>query len=207
MEPFTISFLAGLAGKLIEGFAPLAQEKISKEIARHTDNPQVSGQVAGVLIDAAKMVTGKADEVAAVAAARADPAVMARVQEAALDGLAKLAPVLDKVAELDERAWRAEEESRDAAAKRAAADPNDQGPFLTKSSVFGTFGLVGLMVILAGILASLGKPLGEVLTFITTIGGVIVGGYKTVIDHRFGSSRSSGAKDIVIQQLASTPKR
>ena len=198
--------LVNLAGSLIEGFAPLAQEKLTKELARHTDSPQVAAQVAGGIVDAAKKVTGKADAIAAVAAARADPAVMAQVEAQALANLAALAPVLDKVAELAQKDWAAEEASRDAATRRAALEPNDQGPFLTRATVGGVFGLLLAMTILAGVLAWLGKPVGEILTFITTIGGVIVGGYKTVIDHRFGSSRSSGAKDIVIQQLASNRK-
>ena len=54
--------------------APLAKEKISKEIARHTDRPEVADQVSTAIIESVKKATGKDDPIAAVAAAQENPA-------------------------------------------------------------------------------------------------------------------------------------
>ena len=108
--------LIGLASSLIQAFAPLAREKVEREIARHTDNPAVAEQVASAVIDAAKAATGQADPIAAVAAVKADPAAQAAVQESTLDHLELMAPVLDRLAAMDAAEWSAEESSRTAAA-------------------------------------------------------------------------------------------
>lgn len=206
MEPFTaISLAAGLAGKLIDIFSPLAQEKLTKEIARHTDNPKIADQIAGTVIEAAKAVTGKDDPVDAVAAARANPGAMAAIEARTLDNLAKLAPVLDKVAELEAKAWAAEEASRDAAATRARGDAQDLAPMLANWAVKG---LVGMIVTLAAIIivqiivSPDHKPMGELVTALTGMMMLYAGKTNTVYDYRFGSSRSSGAKDIVISEIS-----
>lgn len=80
--------LIGLASSLIDIFAPLAREKIQKEIGRHTDKPEVAEQVTTAVIEAAKLATGKADPIEAVAAARANPAAVQTVQDAAQIGRA-----------------------------------------------------------------------------------------------------------------------
>ncbi len=205
MDPITISLAAGLAGKLIDLFSPLAREKLTKTLERHTDDPNVASQIAGTVIEAAKSVTGKLDEVSAVAAVRENPGLVAKVEERALENLAKLAPVLDKVAELERGAWDAEERSRDSAAARARAEANDLAPMLANWAVKG---LVGMIVILAALIAAQiyfspdHKPMGELVTALTGMMMLFAGKSNTVYDYRFGSSRSSGAKDIVISELS-----
>lgn len=202
--------VVGLADTLIQGFAPLAQEKLTKEIGRHTDNPQVAAQVASVVVDAAKKVTGKADAIAAVAAAQADPAVMAQVEAQAVANLNALAPLLDKIVETAQKEWSAEEASRSAAAERGRADPQDLAPMLASWAVRGVYGLLILLfalVVVSMILSSDHKPIGELVTAFTGLVMLVASKLNTVYDYRFGSSRSSGAKDIVIQQLSQPNRR
>ena len=66
--PMGATFLWGLAQSLIGAFAPLAQEKISKEVARHTSNTAVADQIAQVVVDSAVQLTGKTDPIEAVSA-------------------------------------------------------------------------------------------------------------------------------------------
>jgi hypothetical protein len=188
------TLLWGLASSLIQIFTPLAKDKISKEIARHTDDPAIADQVANSVIDAAKQATGIADPIEAVAAAKHDPQAMASI---------------DKMAEWDKQAWAAEESSRDAASRRAAADPNDQDVFLTRSIVAIVIGLLLSMVVLLIVMVSLKASdgtIGTVLGLLSMAVGVAFGEFKTRYQHRYGTSRSSGAKDAVIGELSRRPR-
>ena len=89
--------LMGLAGTLIDVFKPLVKEKFTKEMARHTDKPEVAEQIAVSLIESARALTGKSDPVAAVAAAREDPAVIAKLESSALADLDKMLPLLERL--------------------------------------------------------------------------------------------------------------
>lgn len=199
---FPIPVLISLASSLIDAFTPLAKEKITKEMERHDATPEAAAQVANSVIDAAKAVTGQDDPLAAIVAARASPQMLVSVESNALDALSALAPVLDKIAALDRETWAAEESSRDAATARAAGDEHDQDPFLTKSIVVLTAGLligVGAMI---GILAYLKVDTGTMVGLFATMAGGVATKFSSRYDHRYGSSRSSGAKDIVLGQIA-----
>lgn len=197
--------LASLASSLIQAFAPLAKEKVEKEIARHTDRPEVADQVATAVIGAAMKATGHDDPIAATAAAKADPAVMQAVQDSALDTLDRLAPMLDKMAAWERDAFADSEASRAAAAERARNDPNDQDPYLTRSIVRLVLGLIAACALLIPVLAYLKSDSGvtALLTLLTAGAGIIFGKFGTRYDHRYGSSRGSGAKDVVISELSS----
>lgn len=196
--------LIGLASSLIQAFAPLAREKVEREIARHTDNPAVAEQVASAVIDAAKAATGQADPIAAVAAVKADPAAQAAVQESTLDHLERMAPVLDRLAAMDAAEWGAEESSRTAAAARAAADRNDPAMLLTYASL----GIVILLIVFVGAVAAVqiikaGKADTEVWAALTGLIGWATAKSGSIYDYRFGTSRSSSAKDVIIGELSS----
>lgn len=195
--------LLPLAGALIDIFTPLAKEKITKEMGRHTDNPQVAEQIASGVLDAAKAVTGLADPIAAVAAVQADPALVQQVEDNTLDNLSKMAPILDKIAEWDKQAWAAEEGSRDQAAARAKGEEYDMTKLLL-------YGLGGFVFVLLGILAAVigvqiykdGVVATEVWAQFAGIIGSVLGIAGTIYAYRFGTSRSSGAKDVVINELS-----
>jgi hypothetical protein len=205
VAPLAVPFLVGLAKSMFEVFTPLAREKLTKEIDRHADNPEMSAQIATGVIESVKAATGISDPVAAVGAAKADPAIVQQVESDALATLERLAPLLDKIAQWDRDAWAAEEGSRDAAAKRAQGDPNDQDVFLTRAIVALLVALLVCIGALIGVLTWLKADAGTIGTLVglfAATGGVIVGKFGTRYDHRYGSSRSSGAKDVVIGELS-----
>lgn len=193
-----------LGAALVDIFAPLAKEKIQREISRHTDNPEVAAQVAAAAIETAKAVTGQADPIEAVAEVRKDPALVEQVQASALEELAKLAPVLDRLAELDRQGWQAEEESRAAAARRAADEPWDMTPWL----VAGAFAVLGSLLLFVGAIAVMQAARGdikpEVWAQIAGLIGFATGVGTTIYAYRFGTSKSSSAKDAVISTMART---
>lgn len=199
------TLLWGLASSLIDVFTPLAREKITKEIGRHTDDATVRDQVANNVIETAKALTGKTDPIEAVVAAKAEPEIVQQVEAGALETIDRLAPILDKMAGWESQAWTAEESSREAAAARARAEANDLAPMLATWAVKG---LVGMIVVLALLVVAQivwspdHKPSGELVTALTGLMMMFAGKANTVYDYRFGSSRSSGAKDVVIGELS-----
>lgn len=205
LAPIAGSLLMGLANSLIEVFTPLAKEKITKEMARHTDKPEVAEQIATTLIESAKTLTGKTNPVAAVAAAQENPAVMAKVEVDALADLDKLLPVLDKLSSLDSEAWRAEEESRRNADERARLAEVDQDQFLTRSIIFLLVGLLIALMVLIGIMQWLRADSGTVGTLIglfAAAGGAVTAKFGTRYDHRYGSSRGSASSGAIVAELA-----
>jgi muramidase (phage lysozyme) len=197
--------LRALANGLINVFSPLAKEKLTEKLAKHSNDPEVTGQIVNSIIDTAKTLTAKSDPMDAVLGARSDPAIIQQCEENALATLERLAPLLDKIAQWDKQSWDAEEASRDMAAARARLDPHDQDVFLTKAIV----GMVlGLMVALGALVAFLvyvkasESTIGTMLGLFSMATGVIVGEFKTRYQHRYGSSRSSGAKDVMIGELS-----
>ena len=106
------------------GATARADESLDRLLAQAmTDNPEVANQVVTNLIATAKALTGKDDPIEAVAAARADPAIMQQVQESALDTLDRLAPLLDKMAQWDKQEFDDREAARTSARRGNAEDP------------------------------------------------------------------------------------
>lgn len=204
VAPLVAPLIGALASSLIDIFTPLAKEKITKEMARHTDNPQVADQIATNIVDTAKALTGKDDPIDAVAAAKAQPEIVQQVEASALETVERLAPLLDKLAQWDAQSWAAEEASRDAAQRRAQDDPNDQDPYLTKSIVQLTTGILLAGMVLAAALAYFGmrEQVAAVISLVTAGAGMIFGKFGTRYDHRYGSSRGSAAKDVVMGALS-----
>ncbi len=195
-----LPLLYGLAQSLIGAMAPLATEKLTKELARHTDKPEVAEQVSAAIIETAKAVTGKADPIDAVAAAKADPAALQQVQQSALDTLDRLAPLLDKMVQWDQTAWAAEE------ASRTAARQHNDGEQMLIDTPWLKLKFIHLLslafVSFSGwFVTSNWKDLtpelrGAVITL------MIIAGWNGVRDYWMGSSRSSSAKDAVIGELS-----
>jgi len=194
------SLVGALAQNLAAGFAPLAQEKLAKELARHTGSPQVAEQVATAMIETVQAATGKADPIEAVAAAKANPAVMQQAQDSALDTLDRLAPLLDKIAQWDQAAWAAEE------ASRSAARQHNDGEQLLFDSPWLKLKFLHLLslafVSFSGWFVTTNwrdltpELRGAVITL------MVIAGWNGVRDYWMGSSRSSSAKDAVIGELS-----
>ena len=202
---FGASLIGALAGDLVKGFAPLAHEKIAERLGRHS-SPAVAEQVATAMIDTVMAATGKSDPVAAVAAAKASPAVVQQAEDSALATLDRLAPLFDKLAQSDRQAWDAEESSRDAASRRAAAEPWD----MTQALVYGAFAMIGVLILfvcgIATAQAWKGDIKPEVWAQVAGLIGFATGVGVTIYAFRFGSSRGNSVKDLVIGELARRPK-
>lgn len=200
------SFLWELAKSAISAFAPLAQEKITKEIGRHTDKPEIAGQVGKAIIDTAMAVTGLQDPLAAVVAAKASPAAIQQMELSALQTIDQLMPVLERVQAWDQAAWAAEEASRIAADERARAAEKDQDEFLTRSIVGLLAGVLVGGSVLAVVLAMYDVDVQTIVGALILLVGTVGGKFGTRYDHRYGSSRGSAAKDAINAELARRPR-
>lgn len=198
--------IKGLAATLIEGFAPLAKEKLEKEMNRHTDKPEIAEQIAETLVGSAMALTGIEQPVQAVAAAQQRPEVSQKVQETALEHLARMAPVLDRLAALDAHQAKLVEDSRDAAERRAReaaeAGVQDQDPYLTRSVVRMMVGLMIGGAVLAVALKWLKMDVSAIVGALTLAAGAVVREYGGRYQHRYGSSSGSAAKEVVLNEIA-----
>jgi putative chitinase len=201
-----LPLILGLANTLIGAFEPLAREKITKEMARHTDNPEVQSQIATGVIESVKVLTGKEDPVEAVIAARADPQIMAQVQSNTLADLERMAPILDKVAQWERESWAATEASRDAADKRARDNPNDQDAYLTQSIVNLQTGILVFLAVALVVAIAFERSFTEILTLFAGMVGSINKTFGTRYDNRYGSSHGSAAKDVIVGELSKRPR-
>lgn len=200
------AIVATLGASLIEAFTPLAREKIQKEIGRHTKNPDVAEQVATAVVETVKIATGKSDPIEAVAEARKDPAILQQAEESALATLEKMAPFIDKLAAMERQGHLDEEASRDAAAKRAAAEQWD----MSRTLVFGALAMIAVLMLFIGGIAAIQAYKGdikpEVWAQIAGLVGFVTGVTTTIYAFRFGTSRSSAAKDVLISSLSKINK-
>lgn len=205
MVPALIPLGIGLIQSLIQAFAPLAREKIAKEIGRHTNDTATSQQIADNLLGVVQQVTGKPDPVDAVAAAKADPALAEKVQAATLDALAQLAPLLDKIAVHDLATWDAEDRGRDAAARRGQSDEIDLGPILAYGALFMVSATLLALCVVMGVQVFFSpsrEPSIAMLTLVGPLLGTVFGVLASVYAYRFGTTRNNTLKDITVEQLS-----
>jgi muramidase (phage lysozyme) len=197
-----IGLLIGLANSLIDAFTPLAREKVQKELARHTDDSDVRRQVADSVIDFAKQLTGKADPIQATVAAVASPAAMEKLETTTLAELDRLSPFLDKMAQYQKEEWTATEDSMDRAAARGKAAGWDMAPPLVWWAIGAASVILLGLFMLAGVYAWKGLPMPEMLlTLIVQVVTGILGFVALLFAFRFGTSRSSAAKDEMVAQI------
>jgi hypothetical protein len=147
----------------------------------------------------------------AVAALRADPQLAKKAESSVMARYEAMVPLLDKVQQLEASAWAAEEASRNAAADRNAANPNNHliDLLLTRSIIALLVGLLVVIGVLIGILVFLKADAGIIGTLgglFASIGGVVVGKFGTRYDYTYGSSRGSAASGAVLREIAARPK-
>jgi len=201
-----------IAGILLSAFTPFLKEKLTKEIDRHTDTPGIGEQVSDVLIGAAMKATGKADPLEAVAVARQDPAIMAKIEASATEWLAQMSPLLDKMAAMEQARWTANDVSADKAAVRGQKDKVDLAPVLVRQSGYA-FGAAAVAVM--GLLA--------LQMYVTTDGpdptltgflGILIYGVVRMMDrpsaYRFGgafdSDSAAATRAVVNETIRQQPK-
>lgn len=196
------SLLSTLAGTLIDAFSAPAKEAL----AQATGHAEVANAIVDGVVDVARAATGAADPIDAVAAARKDPQIMLAIERAAIERMNALLPLVDKLAELEDRARAADERSREAAAARVQALGADDsflriGGWLRMSFV-QALSLLLVWVSASGALAlALSGMLDpQLMGAIVTL--MLIAGYTGVREFWLGSSHSSQAKDAIVTQLS-----
>lgn len=187
MDPLTlVSMLSGV-------FAPLIRAKLDKALGSDVGKP-----LADNLLAMAQTATGKTDPLEAVAVARQDPAIVAKLQQASEDWLSQVTPLMDKIDAYERGAWAASEDSMDRAAARGA---RMQEAGLSRNPQFIVAAFIMCMV--AGVVFTVlyrDTFSTDMQSFV--IGAIVGGALTAVISYFFGTSRSSSAKDATINELA-----
>lgn len=227
-----LAFLIPLIQSLATIFTPVLQSKLTSALDKQVKDPAISATMATQIIDIVKQAATTAGIVPAtsltappivpaqttvtaeqivetaqvVAAVKANPVVAAQVEAQVSDYFDRLAPVLDKLDQMEHAAWQASETSANAAAERYAARPQDSWD-MTKTLVWGMLVMMGfLLLFVAGIAGWQtyvnDAPSTEVWAAVTGLIGFATGIAVTVFAFRFGYSRQSGAKDALLSELA-----
>lgn len=189
-----------LIGMLASVFSPLIRAKVEKAVGTDVGKPLVDN-----LLGMATQLTGKQDPLEAVAVARQDMAMVKALEKTADEWFTAMGPALDKLAQYDREAWEAEDASRTAAGERGRADAVDIAPMLARSAIILVGSVLFLLCAVMGIqvwFSPSHEPGIAMLTLIGPLLGTAFGVLATVYAYRFGSSRASGAKDVVIGELA-----
>ena len=191
--------IGGLASVLIKGFAPLAQDKITQAVARHT-NAETAQQVSTVLtsgvVELAQKLTGRDDPLEATIAARGDPAVMKQLEQQTLETLDKIGVFIDKIAAYEQQAFDRAEASMNAAVVRQNSSAENRQLALLTGRVTA-WGLVGVTAILLGMCVvqlAISKSIDG--TVATLAGGALAVLYQNVgqvFNFLFGQSPESRA--------------
>lgn len=204
VAPALLGLLGPIANAVIDMFTPLGKEKFRKEAERSGGDPAVVDRLTNTVIDALKAATKQEDVVQALVEVQKHPeTVVPQVERSVLDELAKMAPILDKLAQWDKEAWTAEEESRNAAAGRAREETYDMTPLLLR----GAFAVVGALIAMVGgiVVTQVVKndsPDTATWSALTGLIGWATGTVTTIYAYRFGTTRNSSAKDVVIGELS-----
>jgi muramidase (phage lysozyme) len=172
--------LIALANSAIEVFSPVAQQKITKELSRHTD-PETAGQIAGGVIEVVKSITGKDDPIQAVAAVRADPDMASEAERATLDKLEVMLPLLQQIHKMDQEALAA-------AHQRNLTQP----PISKNMAMWITLALLPLVyMVVAAVL--FGEQFSSDMKAMV-IGAVVTGVLGAIVAYWLGSSFGSWRK-------------
>ena len=195
--PIAAAVLGGLASTVIDAFV---QPKLKAELQRHAA-PEVAERLTTAVIDATKQVAGLPDPVAAVRQAKVE-----QVERIVAADLERLAPLLDRIAELDRQRLAADTASHDAAEARARGAARDQDPLLTRAIIAMMIGLMALLCAAWIVLALNGVDTGPLSGTVLALAGVVGAKFSTRYDHRYGSSAGSalkdGERDALIRRLS-----
>lgn len=196
MDPLSIvSLLTGV-------FSPLIRAKAEKALGT-----EVGGALANNLLAATQQVTGKVDPLEAVAVARQNPAMVAKVEVAADDWFKQAQPFLDKLSEYDQQRWGAEIAGRKASSGIAIEERKAGLWDMTQTVVwFAAVTLTGLVFALLGALiyqATTGDR--NIDSGLLGLAGPIfmaaVSAWAAIIAFRFDGTKSSEAQTAALSQM------
>jgi muramidase (phage lysozyme) len=226
-----LAFILPLLQSLFTVFEPLAKAKLNDALAKQVKDPVMSLQMATEMMSIVKQAAGmtgvipaanpadttvvqdaairQAEEIAqaaqAVQVVKADATLVQEVEANMLDYLDRIAPMIDRIDVLEQKAWAASEASMNAAAQRAADDPNawDARKVLIGSSVIGVAIVVLFVCGILAVQVYRGIEVGvEIWAALTGLIGWVTAKAGTLWDYYFGSSRTSSAKDTAIAELS-----
>lgn len=160
------------------------------------------------VVAAAQEAQKQAEAKVAVAEAKvAQAEAVAQAEQAAIAYLDAIAPLVDKLHEMSKAEWTAEVVSQDAAAQRAMVSPAED--WMAKTLVSGIIGMSAVLIlfVLAVAVAQIvllpsRAPTTEVWAAATGIIGTTLGILGTVFAFRFGTTRNSAGKDVLIGELS-----
>jgi hypothetical protein len=196
MDPLSIvSLLTGV-------FSPLIRAKVDKALGTEVGKPLVDN-----LLAATQQVTGKSDPLEAVAVARQNPAMVAKVEVAADDWFKQAAPFLDKLAEYDAQKWGAEIAGRKSASAVAIEERKAGLWDMTQTVVwFAAATLTGLVFALLGALlyqATTGERTIDsgLLGLAGPIFMAAVSAWGAIIAFRFDGTKASEAQSAALSAM------
>lgn len=201
-----ISVANPLVGLIAGMFEPLVQDKINKELERHTDNPAVKEAIEATMMQAAQTATGQTEPLQAVAALQAQPELVKQVQTETLDKLDELAPLFDAMHKRELEMRAADIVSMDAAAARVKGDAFDMTPWLVGGalvSLAAIFGIVGFIVVYQVMATQDHTADTATWAALTGLIGFITGSMlASLYNYRFGTTRNSSANQAAMAELA-----
>lgn len=213
-------FLVPLLQSLISGFVdPLVRSKantfLTKQGVDEAAKTQIVNNLMGIVSEAAGTLTGTpmgaappvvspvADPVVAVGLVKSNAAALAQVEAQVSSYLDQLAPIVEQLDRLEQGAWKASEESVRLAAERARGEPDGgQDRLLTWAILIIAGAVLLALAVSLGVLIYYDRPYGEILALFAAGVGSVWAKFGTRYDYRYGSSRSSQAKDFAINQLS-----
>lgn len=189
MDPLTlVSMLSGV-------FAPLIRAKLDKALGSDVGKP-----LADNLLAMAQTATGKSDPLEAVAIARQSPEITAKLEQAASDWLAQMAPILDKAMQYDQALWAAQQSGRESAAKVAQGERWDMTPYLV---AFAGAATTACSITLLGAIVyqSIAKTIDPVLLGLAgPLLAITFAAWKSIFDYRFDGTKESSAQTKAITE-------
>lgn len=202
-----ISILMGLANGIVNTFQPLAQEKLSQELGRHTNSPEIAGQMASNIMDTVKTVLKLPQNSSDIQAAAKyetevakNPGLARAVEEPTLKDLADMMPTIKALDELASQRLKDEDASRDAALGRGMRIQEGGPPWENPTFILAAFVLILVAYVVYRVLGEKAGFSTDMQAFV--IGAVVGTAFTSVLSFFFGSSRSSGSKDAVISELS-----
>lgn len=190
MDPLTaIPLLAGL----VRMFAPKVAAQVDKVIGTPEGAPLLSN-----LVKVAQEATGQDNPKAALVLAEDNPAAIAKMEAAAVDWLAQVAPLLDKMEAYERAQQSANTASMDAAGERGRKDSVDLAPTIVRYMFAIVAGALLFIFFVMGVQVwslTTHEPTTAMLTLVGPLLGGIFGSLATIVAYRFGEKRNSSAAE------------
>lgn len=204
-----IGLVNPFAGLIAAMFKPIVQDKLTTELQRHTDKPEVKAAIEQTMMSAAQAATGETEPLQVAAALQKQPELVQQVEQSVMDHLDALKPVLDGIHQRQVDAWATERADQDAAAVRARGDAFDMTPALMRSAIgalFALIGLVGFIVVYQVIQTQDHTADTAAWAALTGLIGFVTGAMvSSIYSYRFATTRNSSANQAVMAELARRP--